>query len=424
MKEVNFKDEKLVQDYLDQDRWSGIKRNYTSKDVSSLRSPFKVSNTISEKGSLSLWELLNRESAWVSGLGAATIQQGVQMLKAGLEIIYVSGWQIASESNIGDNTYPDLSLYPSNSGPNFIKKMNNTLLRVISEKEMDSLPPIVADAESGFGGIYSVFNLTAQFINSGISGLHFEDQLASEKKCGHMGGKVVIPTREFINKLNASRLASDVLETPIILIARTDALNAKLITSDFDDVDKPYLTGKRTQDGYFELKNNKKAEFYKEDIKAEISWINLEYKKCVMVPSYMGQNFLGVIALFFNNDESPELNSDLINILHTSMKIIWHHSNYSTDDLMESILIESGRTLKKNENVFEVGTLKFDKNKSEVSIDGNYIDLTKQEFNILELLAINNGEFVTPEEFIEKSWGENNVSTAACLLYTSDAADE
>ena len=163
----------------------------------------------------------------------------------------------------------------------------------------------------------------------------------------------------------------------------------------------------------FELKNNKKAEFYKEDIKAEISWINLEYKKCVMVPSFMGQNFLGVITLFFNNDESPELNSDLINILHTSMKIIWHHSNYSTDDLMESILIESGRTLKKNENVFEVGTLKFDKNKSEVSIDGNYIDLTKQEFNILELLAINNGEFVTPEEFIEKSWGENNVSTAA-----------
>ena len=257
MKEVNFKEEKLVQDYLAQDRWSGIKRNYTSKDVSSLRSPFKVSNTISEKGSLYLWELLNRESEWVSGLGAATIQQGVQMLKAGLEIIYVSGWQIASESNIGDNTYPDLSLYPSNSGPNFIKKMNNTLLRVISEKEMDSLPPIVADAESGFGGIYSVFNLTAQFINSGISGLHFEDQLASEKKCGHMGGKVVIPTREFINKLNASRLASDVLETPIILIARTDALNAKLITSDFDDVDKPYLTGKRTQDGYFELKNNK-----------------------------------------------------------------------------------------------------------------------------------------------------------------------
>ena len=153
-----------------------------------------------------------------------------------------------------------------------------TLLRVISEKEMDSLPPIVADAESGFGGIYSVFNLTAQFINSGISGLHFEDQLASEKKCGHMGGKVVIPTREFINKLNASRLASDVLETPIILIARTDSLKAKLITSDFDDVDKPYLSGKRTQDGYFELKNNKELAIAKSLSYAEFAdviWLSL-----------------------------------------------------------------------------------------------------------------------------------------------------
>ena len=163
----------------------------------------------------------------------------------------------------------------------------------------------------------------------------------------------------------------------------------------------------------FELKNNKRAEFYNEDIKAKIDWIDEEYKKCVMVPSFMGQNLLGVIVLFFDNDNAPELSSDLINILHTSMKIIWHHSNYSTDDLMENILIESGRAPKKNENIFEIGTLKFDKNKSEVSIDGNYVDLTKQEFNILELLAINNGEFITPEDFIEKSWGESNVSTAA-----------
>ena len=163
----------------------------------------------------------------------------------------------------------------------------------------------------------------------------------------------------------------------------------------------------------FELKNNRKAEFYKADIKAEIEWADQDYKKCVLIPSFMSQNFLGVTALFYDNDEYSELSSDLINILHTSMKIIWHHSNYSTDDLMESILIESGRTLKKNDNIFEVGTLKFDKNKSEVSIDGNYIDLTKQEFNILELLAVNSGEFVTSEEFIEKSWGENNVSTAA-----------
>ncbi len=163
----------------------------------------------------------------------------------------------------------------------------------------------------------------------------------------------------------------------------------------------------------FELTNNKKAEFYKEDINAEINWINFEYKKCVMLPSFMGQNFLGIITLFFDNNESPELSPDLTIILHTFMKIIWHHSNYSTDDLMENILIESGRSVEKNENIFEIGALKFNKNKSEVLIDGNYVDLTKQEFNILELLATNNGDFVTPEEFLEKTWEKNNVSTAA-----------
>ena len=271
MKKVNFNEEKLIEDYLNSSRWSGVKRNYKSNDVASLRTPFKVQNTISERGSNSLWDLLNKDNHWVSGLGAATVQQGVQMMKAGLEIVYISGWQIASESNIGENTYPDLSLYPSNSGPNFVKKMNNTLLRVISEKEKPYLPPIIADAESGFGGIYSVYNLTSQFINSGVSALHFEDQLASEKKCGHMGGKVVIPTHEFINKLNAARLASDVAESPIILIGRTDALNAKLITSDFDEVDKPYLTGKRTQDGYFELKNQKELSIAKSLAYAEFA---------------------------------------------------------------------------------------------------------------------------------------------------------
>ena len=257
MNKVNFKDKKLIEDFLNNNRWDGVKRNYTSEDILSLRPPFKISNTLSEHGAKSLWDLLNRDDKWVSGLGAATIQQGVQMLKAGLEIIYVSGWQIAAESNNGDNTYPDLSLYPSNSGPNFIKKMNNTLLRIISEEENHSFPPIVADAESGFGGIYSVFDLTTQFINAGISGLHFEDQLASEKKCGHMGGKVVIPTHEFINKINAARLAADVSESSIVIIARTDAYSAKLITSDFDEIDQAYLTGKRTADGYFEVKNNK-----------------------------------------------------------------------------------------------------------------------------------------------------------------------
>ena len=164
------------------------------------------------------------------------------MFNLSYEIIYISGWQVAAESNNGENTYPDLSLYPSNSTPNFINKINNTLVRKISEHKEGVLPPIVADAESGFGGVYSVFNLTSQFIKAGVSGLHFEDQLASEKKCGHVGGKVVIPTHEYIKKLNAARLSSDVSGVPIIIIARTDAMNAKLMTSDFDDRDSKYLS--------------------------------------------------------------------------------------------------------------------------------------------------------------------------------------
>ena len=163
----------------------------------------------------------------------------------------------------------------------------------------------------------------------------------------------------------------------------------------------------------FEIKNNKVAEFYNEDISAEIEWIGSEFKKCILIPTIMGQNFLGVSALIFNDDNQSEISSDIKNVLHTAMKLIWHFSNYSNNDLMESILIESGRSKEKNENIFEVGALKLNKNKSEVLIDGNYVDLTKQEFNILELLATNNGGFVTPEEFLEKTWEKTNVSTAA-----------
>jgi isocitrate lyase len=157
---------------------------------------------------------------------------------------------------MGVNTYPDLSLYPSNSTPNFVKKINNTLLRRMAELDKKKLPPIIADGESGFGGIYNVYELTNQFIDSGVSGIHFEDQLASEKKCGHVGGKVVIPTHEYIKKLNAARLSSDVSGVPIIIIARTDAMNAKLMTSDFDDRDSKYLSKNRTSDGYFLIENN------------------------------------------------------------------------------------------------------------------------------------------------------------------------
>ena len=163
----------------------------------------------------------------------------------------------------------------------------------------------------------------------------------------------------------------------------------------------------------FEIKNNKVAEFYKEDINVEIEWAGSEFKKCLLIPTIMGQNFLGVSALIFNDNNQSEISSDIKNVLHTTMKLIWHLSNYSNNDLMESILIESGRSKEKNENIFEVGSLKLNKNKSEVLIDGNYVDLTKQEFNILELLASSNGDFVTPEEFLEKTWEKTNVSTAA-----------
>ena len=251
-----FNQIETVKEYLTLDRWSDIKRDYSPENIGSLRPSIKVEHTLSEIGSNSLFNLLSREDTWVSGLGAATAQQALQMFHLDYEIIYVSGWQVAAESNLGVSTYPDLSLYPSNSTPNFVKKINNTLVRRMSELDKKQIPPIVADGESGFGGVYNVFELTNQFIDAGVSGVHFEDQLASEKKCGHVGGKVVIPTHEYIKKLNSARLASDVAGVPIILIARTDALNAKLMTSDFDDRDSQYLNKNRTNDGYFLIDKN------------------------------------------------------------------------------------------------------------------------------------------------------------------------
>ena len=256
MNSENFNNLPSIESYISSDRWSGITRKYTSADIQKLRAPFTTVSPISERGAKKLWSLLNDGDQFISGLGAATTQQALQMYNLDYEFIYVSGWQVAAESNGGTNTYPDLSLYPSDSSPKFIEKINNTLLRKMIELDKGTIPPIIADAESGFGGVYNVFEITSQFIRSGISGLHFEDQLASEKKCGHMGGKVVIPTHEYINKLTSARLASDVFGSPIILIARTDSLNAKLMTSDFDERDEPYLSTKRTPDGYYPIKNN------------------------------------------------------------------------------------------------------------------------------------------------------------------------
>ena len=182
--------------------WSYIKRDYSSHSICSLRPSLKVEHTLSEIGSRSLLGLLERKNEWVSGLGAATAQQALQMFHLNYEIIYVSGWQVAAESNTGVNTYPDLSLYPSNSTPNFVEKINNTLLKRMADLNKDKLPPIIADGESGFGGIYNVYELTNQFINAGASAIHFEDQLASEKKCGHVGGKVIILQTVLIFKPN------------------------------------------------------------------------------------------------------------------------------------------------------------------------------------------------------------------------------
>lgn len=267
--ENNFNTPETVSQYLASDRWNSINRSYSSSGIQELRNSIKIVNTISEMGSKTLWSLLNRNETWISTLGAATVQQAVQMYNLNYEVIYVSGWQVAAESNNGVSTYPDLSLYPSNSTPDFVRKINNTLLRKSSESKNKMFPPIVADAESGFGGVYSVYELTSQFISAGISGIHLEDQLASEKKCGHMGGKVVIPSYEYIKKLNSARLASDVLGSPIVIIARTDALTAKLITSDFDEREKGYLNNKRTSDGYFEIKNNQELAITKSLLYAE-----------------------------------------------------------------------------------------------------------------------------------------------------------
>ena len=270
---MNFEFNSLenIQDFLSNNRWSDVKRTYSPEDISKLRPPIQVSYTLSEFGSKNLWDLLNRDDQWVSSLGVATAQQAVQLYNLNYEMIYVSGWQVAAESNNGVNTYPDLSLYPSNSGPDFVQKINNTLLRIMTEKKVSYLPPVVADAESGFGGIYNVYNLTQQFIASGLAGIHFEDQLAAEKKCGHMGGKVVIPTGEYLKKLAASRLSADVAGVPLVIIARTDALTAKLITSDFDERDKPFISNKRTEDGYYLIENNQELAITKSLAYAEIA---------------------------------------------------------------------------------------------------------------------------------------------------------
>ncbi len=237
-------------------RWTGITRPYSAEDVIKLRGSIDIEHTLARRGSEKLWNLLHTED-YINALGALTGNQAMQQVKAGLKAIYLSGWQVAADANLAGQMYPDQSLYPVNSVPQVVKRINQTLQRAdqISYSEgnndVDWFAPIVADAEAGFGGALNVFELMKSMIEAGASGVHFEDQLSSEKKCGHLGGKVLLPTQTAVRNLISARLAADVMGTPTILIARTDAEAADLITDDIDPVDKPFITGERTPEGFY-----------------------------------------------------------------------------------------------------------------------------------------------------------------------------
>jgi len=241
------------------ERWEGIERPYGEEDVERLRGSVQVEHTLARLGAERLWELL-REEPYVAALGALTGGQAVQMVKAGLKAIYLSGWQVAADANLAGQTFPDQSLYPSNSAPALVRRLNAALLRADQIEHSESggngwnwLAPIVADAEAGFGGPLQAFELMRTMIEAGAAGVHFEDQLASEKKCGHLGGKVLVPTGQFVRTLSAARLAADVCGVPTLLVARTDALSATLLTSDVDERDHEFLSGERTPEGYFRV---------------------------------------------------------------------------------------------------------------------------------------------------------------------------
>ncbi|HWM14400.1 MAG TPA: isocitrate lyase, partial [Gaiellaceae bacterium] len=241
------------------ERWEGIERPYAEEDVERLRGSVQVEHTLARLGAERLWELLEEEP-YVAALGALTGGQAVQMVKAGLKAIYLSGWQVAADANLAGQTFPDQSLYPSNSAPALVRRLNSALLRADQIGHAEGsvngrrwLAPIVADAEAGFGGPLQAFELMRTMIEAGAAGVHFEDQLASEKKCGHLGGKVLVPTSQFVRTLSAARLAADVCGVPTLLVARTDALSATLVTSDVDERDHGFLTGERTPEGYFRV---------------------------------------------------------------------------------------------------------------------------------------------------------------------------
>jgi isocitrate lyase len=245
-------------------RWQGIERPYTAADVDRLRGSVAIEHTLARLGAERLWKLLHEEP-YVAALGALTGAQAVQMVKAGLHAIYLSGWQVAADANLAGHTYPDQSLYPVSSAPALVRRLNNALLRADQIDRAEGrngthwLAPIVADAEAGFGGPLNAFELMKSFVEAGAAAVHFEDQLSSEKKCGHLGGKVLVPTGQFVRTLVAARLAADVLGVPTIVVARTDALSATLLTSDVDERDHEFLTGERTAEGFFRVRSGIEA---------------------------------------------------------------------------------------------------------------------------------------------------------------------
>ncbi|GAA4929336.1 isocitrate lyase [Streptomonospora halophila] len=255
----------LRQEWETDPRWSGIERTYSAEDVVRLRGSVTEEHTLARLGAERLWKLLHTED-YVNTLGALTGNQAVQQVRAGLKAIYLSGWQVAADANLAGHTYPDQSLYPANSVPQVVRRINNALKRADeitwSEGDEDApywMAPIVADAEAGFGGVLNAFELMKGMIAAGAAGVHWEDQLASEKKCGHLGGKVLIPTGQHVRTLNAARLAADVAGVPSLVIARTDAQAATLITSDVDEQDAPFITGERTAEGFYRVRNGLEA---------------------------------------------------------------------------------------------------------------------------------------------------------------------
>ncbi|MGO4470202.1 isocitrate lyase, partial [Pseudoduganella sp. RAF53_2] len=250
----------LQKDWDTNPRWKGVTRPYTAEDVVRLRGSLQIEHTIAKRGAEKLWDLVNNEP-FVNALGALTGNQAMQQVKAGLKAIYLSGWQVAGDANLAGEMYPDQSLYPANSVPMVVRRINNTFQRADQiqwsegKDDIDFFAPIVADAEAGFGGVLNAFELMKSMIEAGASGVHFEDQLASVKKCGHMGGKVLVPSREAVEKLVAARLAADVMGTSTLVIARTDAEAADLLTSDVDENDQPFCTGERTVEGFYKVRN-------------------------------------------------------------------------------------------------------------------------------------------------------------------------